>query len=91
VDAAWRSAKSWISLAYPGPLDIALGTLRAQFPALAENITRLEHVAEQEALHFEAEPAATPELFQVALAQWQAACLDGLQALAHAQVEAPHA
>ena len=92
VLTAWRQVRAWIGVSLPGPLDIALDTLRAQFPALAENIARLEHVAQQEALHFEAEPAATPELFQAALRQWEAAVLDGLAALNHARPrEASHA
>jgi hypothetical protein len=62
--------------------------LRAQFPALAENVEHLRRVAEAEATQFEAKPAATPELFQVTLAQWEAAVLDGLAALNHAQLEA---
>jgi hypothetical protein len=88
VDAAWRQARAWIGVAYPGPLDTALDTLQARFPALAENVEHLRWVAEQEGVHYEAEPAATPELFQAALSQWEAACLDGLAALAHAKENA---
>ena len=91
VATAWRSARSWIGVAYPGPPDIALDTLRAQFPALAENVARLEHVAQQEALHFESEPGAGPDAFTAALRAWERACLDGLAALEHAQPEAAHA
>jgi hypothetical protein len=85
VDAAWRSAHAWISLAHTGDLDRALVELKAQFPALAENIDHLRQIAEAEAAHYEAEPAATSELFQAALAQWEAAVLDGLAALNRAQ------
>jgi hypothetical protein len=88
VATAWRQAQAWLGVAYPGPLDTALDTLRAQFPALAENVERLRQVAEAEATHYEAEPAATPELFTAALAQWERVVLDGLAALEHAQPEA---
>jgi hypothetical protein len=82
VATAWRQARAWIGVAYPPDLDSALTELRAKFPALAANVEHLRRVAEAEAAHFEAEPAATPELFQAALRQWEAATLDGLAALA---------
>jgi hypothetical protein len=61
--------------------------LRAQFPELAENIDALELVAQRKASAYLDEPNASPSAFQAALARWQAAALDGLAALNHAQLE----
>jgi hypothetical protein len=88
VATAWRQAQAWLGVAYPGPLDTALVELAAKFPELAENIARLEHVAQQEALHFESEPGAGPDAFAAALREWERAVLDALAALDHAQPEA---
>jgi len=85
VATAWRSARSWIGVAYPGPLDAALDTLRAQFPALAENIARLALVAEGEASVYENTANVDCSAFQAHLARWERAFMDGLQALAYAQ------
>jgi len=81
VATAWRSARVWVGVAFPTDLDAALTELKAAYPALAENVERLRRVAEAEATHYEAEPAATPELFTAALAAWERACMDGLAAL----------
>jgi hypothetical protein len=88
VATAWRSARTWIGVAYPRDLDRALVELKAAFPLLAENMARLEHVAQQEALHFESEPGAGPDAFTAALREWERATLDGLAALDHSQLEA---
>jgi len=83
VDAAWRQARAWLRLAYPTvDLDTLPAQLEARFPALAENVQHLRETAEAEAIHFEAEPAATPELFQVAMSAWERATLDACAALA---------
>jgi hypothetical protein len=87
VATAWRSARSWIGVAHPVDLDAALTELKAAYPALAENIARLALVAQVEASTYENEPNASPSAFQAALARWQAAALDGLAALNHAQLE----
>ena len=81
VATAWRSARVWVGVAFPTDLDAALTELKAAYPALAENVERLRRVAEAEATHYEAAPAATPELFTAALAAWERACMDGLAAL----------
>jgi len=82
VDASWRSARAWIERAYPSGLDAARPELMAKFPELVANVDHLRETAEAEAAHYEAEPAATPELFQAALRQWEAAVLDACAALA---------
>jgi hypothetical protein len=79
----------WVGVAFPTDLDAALTELKAAYPALAENIARLEHVAQQGALHFESEPGAGPDAFTAALRAWERACLDGLAALEHAQPLTP--
>jgi alanyl-tRNA synthetase len=78
----------WVGVAFPTDLDAALTELKAAYPALAENVERLRQVAEAEATHYEAEPAATPELFTAALASWERATMDGLQALSYVQLAA---
>jgi hypothetical protein len=82
VATAWRQARAWIGVAYPRDLDSARAELRAKFPALAANVEHLRETAEAEALHYQCEPAATPELFQAALRVWEAAVLDALAGLA---------
>jgi hypothetical protein len=85
VLASWRSAHAWISAAYPSGLDAARPDLTAEFPELAANIDALELAAQQEASTYQNEPNATPSAFQAALARWERAFMDGLQALAYAQ------
>jgi hypothetical protein len=87
VDASWRAARAWISAAHPTGLDAARPELVVKFPALAENIDALELVAQRKASTYENEPNATPSAFQAHLARWEAAALDGLAALNHAQLE----
>ena len=85
VAPAWRSARVWVGVAFPTDLDAALTELKAAYPALAENIARLEHVAQQEASTYQNEPNATPGAFQAALRAWERAVLDALAALEHVQ------
>ena len=79
--AAWRQARAWLDLAYPGRVATLSADLQAMDAALAENLARLQWVAEQEAIHFESEPGAGPDAFQMALRSWEQAALDGLGAL----------
>ena len=91
VEAQWRQARAWISLAYPRTnLDTAAAELGRRFPALAENIARLKQIADAEATHFEAEPGAGPDAFQAAVKAWEAGVLDGLAALATTKGEHHH-
>jgi hypothetical protein len=85
VDAAWRSARSWLGVAYPGPLDAARPELVAAFPELVANVDALELAAQQEASTYQNEPNATPGAFQAALRAWERAVLDALAALEHVQ------
>ena len=87
VESSWRAARAWISLAYPSGLDAARPELTAKFPELVANIARLALVAQRKASAYLDEPNASPSAFQAALARWQAAALDGLAALNHAQLE----
>ncbi|MGB8298799.1 MAG: hypothetical protein WCG85_25505 [Polyangia bacterium] len=88
VLASWRSAHAWIEHAYPSGLDAARPDLTAKFPELVANIDHLEQAAEREATTFENVATASPDAFTAALRKWEAATLDGLAALNHAQLEA---
>ncbi len=83
VAATWRAAKSWIGLAWPRiALDSVPALLLARFPELAENVTRLEQAARDEASTFENTVDADMSAFLAALGRWEKAMLDALSALA---------
>jgi hypothetical protein len=55
------------------------------FPELVANINALELAVQVEASTYQNTANVDPGAFQVALAQWEAAVLDGLAALANAR------